>query len=46
MNMATEMSTLNWGCKLTGDELVPVICDMNAAVDTLLNYRLQLNSLF
>lgn len=34
--MATETNPVNWDWKLDGDELLPVMCDMNAAKDTLL----------
>ncbi|KAJ8880744.1 hypothetical protein PR048_017214 [Dryococelus australis] len=36
MSMAREINPVNWGLKLDGEELVPVICDMNAAPETLL----------
>lgn len=36
MGMAGGMHPDNWGWKLDGNELLPVMCDMNAAPDTLL----------
>lgn len=43
MNTAIEMNPVNWDWKHYGDEVVAVMCNMNAAPDTLLkNYTLQL----
>jgi hypothetical protein len=36
MGMAGEMNPENWGWKLVNDELVPIMCNMNAAPDCLL----------
>lgn len=37
INAATKMNPVNWGWKTDDDELVPILCDMNAAPDTLSN---------
>lgn len=34
MNVATEMNSANLGCKVDGNEFIPVMRDMNAARDT------------
>lgn len=35
--MVTEINPMNYSLKLDGKELIPVMCDMHATADTLLN---------
>lgn len=35
MISTAEINLVNWGCKLDGNELVVLMCDMNAAPDSL-----------